>query len=78
MDMIRLTAHVDEQHHLVAQVPACIPPGRVTVIIVPASDEDDAGRMWMAGIAREWADELSDPREDIYTLTDGESVSASG
>jgi hypothetical protein len=29
---------------------------------------------WMTGIANEWAAELSDPREDIYELTDGEPV----
>jgi len=36
--------------------------------------EDEAGENWMAGIAREWHDELSDPREDIYTLADGVPV----
>jgi hypothetical protein len=25
----------------------------------------------MSGVAREWADELSDARQDIYTLSDG-------
>ena len=26
------------------------------------------------GVARQWEDELSDPRQDIYTLADGEPV----
>ena len=36
--------------------------GPVTVSIVTASQEDEAGDAWMAGFVREWADELSDPR----------------
>lgn len=74
MSPLKVTGHVDEQHNLSAEVPDSIPPGPVTVLIVPASQEDDAGDAWMAGIALEWADELSDPRQDIYTLVDGEPV----
>ena len=29
---------------------------------------------WAAFIAREWQEELADPREDIYTLEDGEPI----
>ena len=32
---------------------------------------------WARGIAAEWADELSDPRQDIYTLEDGQPLNAS-
>ncbi len=32
---------------------------------------------WPQGIAHEWAAELADTREDIYTLADGEPVAAS-
>jgi hypothetical protein len=32
----------------------------------------------MAGVAREWEAELSDPREDLYSLADGEPVDAAG
>ncbi len=74
MDAIKLTGHVDEQHHLSAKVPVSIPPGPITVLIVPALQEDDAGDAWMAGVAEEWADELNDPRQDIYTLADGEPI----
>ena len=74
MGAVTVTGHVDEQHRLSAEVPDSIPPGPVTVSVVPASEEDDGGDAWMAGIAREWADDLSDPRQDIYTLEDGEPV----
>ena len=36
--------------------------------------EDEVGENWLAGIAREWHDELSDPREDSYSLADGVPV----
>lgn len=35
---------------------------------------DEAERVWMAGVAREWADDLADPRQDIYTVDDGNPV----
>ena len=74
MHALRVTGNVDENHHLSARVPATIPPGPVTVLIVPASQEDEAGGAWAAGIACEWADELSDSNQDIYTMADGEPV----
>lgn len=74
MSTLRVTGHVDKQHRLSAEVPESIPPGPVTVLIVPASQEDEAGDAWMAGILQEWRDELNDSRQDIYTLADGEPV----
>ncbi len=74
MNAIKVTGSVDEKHQLSARVPTAIPPGPVTIFIVPVSQEDEAGDTWAAGIAREWADELRDPDQDIYTLTDGEPV----
>jgi hypothetical protein len=72
MQTIRVIGQVDQQHRLVATVPDSIPPGSVEVVLISRlGGEDEAGEDWMAGIAREWHDELSDPREDIYTLTDG-------
>ena len=56
------------------QVPSNLPPGPVRVIFLIL--EEDAGAVWIQGIAREWATELSDPREDLYTLTDGTPVDA--
>ena len=74
MNTVKVTGNVDENHQLTAQVPATIRPGPVTVLIVPVTQQDEAGDAWTAGIAREWADELSDPLQDIYTLADGEPV----
>jgi len=71
MNAVRINGHVDVQHRLSALVPDWIPPGPVTVLIVGHCDEDDAGEAWTSGVAREWADELSDTRQDIYTLSDG-------
>ncbi len=73
--MIKVIGQVDEHHRLCAEVPATVPPGPVQVFVVlPSSDEDEAGAAWMLGIAHEWAAELSDPREDIYTMEDGEPI----
>jgi hypothetical protein len=73
MQPIRVLGEVDDQHRLLATVPDSVPPGSVEVVVIARQpEEDDAGENWMAGIAREWHAELSDPREDIYTLEDGE------
>jgi hypothetical protein len=77
MDVIRVTGRIDDRHLLSAEVPDSIPPGPVTVLIVPGLQEDDAGQAWTAGVAGEWADELGDARQDIYTLADGEPVGES-
>lgn len=74
MSTVKVNGNVDENHQLTADVPESVPAGPVTVLIVPATQEDDAGDAWMAGVAHEWADDLNDPRQDIYTLTDGSPV----
>jgi len=74
MKAIELIGEVDEQHRLHAEVPADVPAGQVRVIVLPG--EDEAGSLWAHGIASEWSAELSDPREDIYTLDDGRPVNA--
>ena len=74
MRTIRITGHVDEHHQLSAEVPDVIPPGPVMISVSVESHEDEAGTAWSAGIANEWADELADARQDIYTLADGEPV----
>lgn len=40
----------------------------------PAENIEDAGVIWMQAIAHEWREELADPREDIYTMEDGEPI----
>ena len=72
MNIVRLSGTIDE-NRLSAQVPTSIRSGSVTVLVLPVS-EDDKARVWTAGIGHEWADELSDPDQDIYTLSDGEPV----
>ena len=72
MKTIKVIGHVDSDHRLVAQVPPSVAPGPIEIDVV-LPDEDAEGE-WVRGIAREWGAELSDPREDIYTLADGNSV----
>ena len=74
MNAVKVIGYVDANHQLSAKVPVNVPPGPVTVLIVPMPEEDEAGDAWMAGVAREWADELSDPAQDIYTSADGEPI----
>lgn len=72
MQSVRIIGKVDSQHRLEATVPESITPGTVEIVVIARqTGEDDAGANWMAGIAREWESDLSDPREDIYTLADG-------
>ena len=73
MNPVRVRGRIDEKRRLSADVPDILPPGPVTIWIVP-TEEDDAGESWAAGIAEQWADELSDVRQDIYNLADGEPI----
>jgi hypothetical protein len=79
MNAIRLRATVDENHRLTAQAPPSVSPGTVEIALLmeaaPAG-EDDAGAVWAEGVAREWADDLADPRQDLYTESDGEPADA--
>jgi hypothetical protein len=75
MKTIELIGDIDDQHRLHARVPKELPPGKVRLIVL-LPGEDDAGGMWAHGIAAEWSAELQDPREDIYTLDDGQPVNA--
>jgi hypothetical protein len=74
MSIVTLSGTVDENGRLSAQVPASIPAGPVTVLVLPVLHEDSEARAWTAGITHEWADDLSDPMQDIYRLADGEPV----
>ena len=72
MQAVKVTGRIDDQGQLIATVPSSLGPGEVDVLIIPRrSEEDDAGDAWMAGVAREWSDDLADQRQDIYSLTDG-------
>ena len=77
-NVVKLSGTVDENCRLSAQVPIFISPGPVTVLVLPVSQDDEAeAQFWTAGVAQEWADELSDPDQDIYTLADGEPIGES-
>jgi hypothetical protein len=75
MKAIELIGDIDEQHRLRASVPEELPAGPVRLIVL-LSEEDEAGAVWARGLAREWADELSDSRQDLYTLADGQLIDA--
>jgi hypothetical protein len=75
MKAIELIGDIDAQHRLQAQVPEELPAGPVRLIVL-LPEEDDGGTAWAHGISKEWADELQDPRQDIYTLEDGQPVNA--
>jgi hypothetical protein len=71
MKIIQTVGHVDNQHRLCLDLPDTIPPGpvKITLELLPegAEEEDD----WSEAVAQIWAEDWSDPREDIYTLEDG-------
>lgn len=75
MKAIELVGDIDEQHRLQALVPDDVPAGPVRLIVL-VPEEDEGGVAWMQGVAKEWADELQDTRQDIYTLQDGQPVNA--
>jgi hypothetical protein len=75
MKAFELIGDIDEQHRLRAQVPAALPAGPVRLIVL-LSEEDERGIAWMQGVAKEWAEELGDARQDIYTLEDGQTENA--
>ena len=68
MSRIELIGNVDDQHRLSLIVPAEVKAGPVKVILEVADEEEDN---WFQGVAAIWAREY-DPREDIYTLQDGD------
>jgi hypothetical protein len=74
MSDFQIQGEVDANHQLKVTVPDAIPPGPVTVVILPVRHEDEGGDAWIHGVAHQWADELSDPRQDIYMLDDGDPV----
>jgi len=79
MSPIRIIGKVDEAHQLTATVPVAVPAGEVEVVlIIPEPRVDAADRLWEAGIAAEWHDDLADERQDIYSLVDGTPVHEAG
>lgn len=56
-------------------MPNELPGGQVRPIVL-LPEEDEAGRTWAQGLAKEWSADLEDRRQDIYTLEDGQPVNA--
>jgi hypothetical protein len=75
MKAIELVGDIDKEHHLHAQVPEGLPAGPVRLIVL-LPDEDEAGMTWTQGVSKEWVGELGDPKQDIYTLKDGQPPNA--
>jgi hypothetical protein len=71
MKPIEIIGHIDEQGQLHVELPEALRPGPVKVTlqeVTPTDEVDD----WRGLINHAWAADWSDPREDIYTLEDGE------
>lgn len=73
--MYELITEVSDDRTVQITIPETIRTKRARIIILPMEPEEEA-REWMHAIAREWQDELSDERQDIYTIEDGEPVDA--
>ena len=73
MKAIELIGDVDAEHRLHAQVPEDLPAGPVRLLVL-VPEQDQADETWMRGVASEWSEDLSDPRQDLYTLEDGQSL----
>lgn len=78
MQTLKVLGQVDDLHRLSATVPESIGPGPVEIlVIVPTLNEEDDHLAWFRGVAHEWEEELSDTRQDLYTLADGEPIDGS-
>lgn len=76
METTIVTGSVNDQHVLSANVPSTLPPGPVTIVVLPSHPDRDVDREWVEGVTREWAADLNDSRQDIYSMDDGEPVDA--
>ena len=76
MKAIELVGDVDRDHCLRAQVPPDLPEGPVRVLLL-VQEPDAVEEVWMRAIGSEWSEELSDPRQDLYTLDDGQPADGS-
>ena len=63
-----LIGNIDERHRLHACLPADVPIGPVRLIVL-LSEEDQPSAVWTQGIATDWAGDLRDPRQEVYTCT---------
>ena len=73
MKAIELIGDVDAEYCLRAQVPEDLPTGPVRLLVL-VQEQDQSEEIWMRAIASEWSEELSDTRQDLYTLEDGQPL----
>ncbi len=73
MKAIELIGDIDTEHRLRAEVPEDLPAGPVRILVL-VPEQDQADEIRMRGIASEWSQDLSDPRQDLYTLEDGQPL----
>ncbi|HET6252278.1 MAG TPA: hypothetical protein VFE47_31620 [Tepidisphaeraceae bacterium] len=85
--MVAIHAHFDGKV-IVPDEPLDLPTNTRLVVHLESEDRADSSEdkfetpkavpdddmAWTMGIAHEWRAELSDPREDIYTIEDGEPI----
>lgn len=80
MKALEFVAEVDTQHRLQLELPGTAPGPVRVLVLVPEQEapdaEGEADAAWMQAVAHQWREELADPREDIYTLEDGEPIHA--
>ncbi len=76
---IEVTGIVDEEHRLHLDEPlSLVGPGRVRVIIL-VEDTEISEEEWLHAVSKNPAfDFLKDPREDIYTIEDGQPFNDQG
>lgn len=70
MSAYETTATVDVNHHVEFDLPPTVKQGRVRALVL-APDIDEADENWGRVVANAWSAELADPREDLYSLSDG-------
>jgi hypothetical protein len=73
MKVTELVGYVDKQHRLRTEVPPELPTGQARLIVL-LPEEAAAGSHWAHGVAEEWPGDLSDTRQDIYTMEDGQPL----
>lgn len=71
--MVAIRGHFDGKV-IVPDEPIDLPEHTSLIIRIESATDGDVDSEWTDAIAREWNDELSDSREDIYTLEDGEPI----
>ena len=68
MKIIETIGNIDSERHLTANIPQDVASGSVRVAVLPPREDENE---WLRAVAQQWATELADTREDLYTLEDG-------